>query len=53
MGAGALIQLQPLDDKIDEIRNSYAADVVNNSANLSPAAQEYLLSKNAVDERKS
>ena len=53
MGAGALIQLQPLDDKIDEIRNSYAADVVNNSANLSPAAIEYLKSKNRVDELKA
>ena len=53
MGAGALIQLQPLDDKIDEIRNSYAADVVNNSANLSPEAQQYLISKNAVDELKA
>ena len=53
MGAGALIQLQPLDDKIDEIRNSYAADVVNNSANLSPEAQQYLLSKKAIDQKKA
>jgi hypothetical protein len=53
IGTGSLIQLQPLDDKIDEIRNSYAADVVNNSANLSPEAQQYLISKNAVDELKA
>ena len=53
MGTGALIQLQPLDDKIDEIRNSYAADVVNNSANLSPAAIQYLKSKNMIDEDKA
>ena len=53
IGAGALIQLQPLDDKIDEIRNSLAADVVKNSNNLSNEAQQYLLSKNAVDEIKA
>jgi hypothetical protein len=53
IAAGALLQLQPLDDKIDEIRNSYAADVVNNSANLSNEAQQYLLSKNAVDDLKA
>ena len=53
MGAGALLQLQPLDDKIDEIRNSYAADVVNNSANLSPEAQQYLKSKNMIDQLKA